>query len=122
MHNVHTVYTAINEAWKQNKIDFLDWGSLQDRAYLKSGNSYHERVNYLKYNQYEEHDVSEERLETHHTHFFFVDDGVVGGKGDVESLSADEKFRTQFENYILETVLTPIVLVLIQVKHITKCF
>ena len=74
-----------------------------------------ERVNYLKYNQKKEGEQTENRLETHHTHFFFVDDGMTAG---VTNIDTEEQFRKRFEHFILEDLRTPIVVVLLQVTNI----
>ena len=93
--------------------NFLDWGSLEDRSYLQSKQSLFERVNYLKYSEYaKKSDQTENRLETHHTHFFFVDDGL-----SCLGTDADEKFRKRFEQFILENLKTPIVVILLQVTQ-----
>lgn len=94
----------------------LDWGSLEDRSYLESKQSLLERVNYLKYSEYtKEGDQRENRLETHHTHFFFVDDGTSCLQTD-----ADKLFRKRFEQFILENLKTPIVVILLQVILIVR--
>ena len=76
-------------------------------------------MNYLKYNQYskgQETEQTDNRLETHHTHFFFVDDGMTGDR----ETKSEEQFRKSFEHYILEDLKTPIVVVLLQVIYLIR--
>ena len=77
-----------------------------------------ERVNYLKYNQKKEGEQTENRLETHHTHFFFVDDGMTAARS-VTNMNTDEQFRKRFEHFVSEELKTPIVVVLLQVNIFT---